>query len=78
MSESMGEKNMVTNLELVKEMTEKEENRLIKEALEAMKNKLDKVPETTDKVKEKLKDGEDKGKAIYIEDEVPKVDPPLK
>ena len=33
--------------------------------------------EIIDKVKEKLKDGEEKGKATDLEDEFPKLEPPL-
>ena len=72
MLESMGEITMVTNAELAKEVTEKrEDNRLVEEALEAIKTKLDEIVETIDKVKEKLGDVEDKEKAIDEKDMIP-------
>ena len=77
-SESVGETTMVTNAELAKEVTEqREKNRLLEEALEAMKDKLDEVVETAGKMKEKLEINEEKGKEENEEDYVPEPDPPL-
>ena len=61
--ESIGETTIVTSDKLEKEVIEqREKNRLIEEALEAMKGKLDEVVETTDKMKENFDIGEGKGK----------------
>ena len=63
---------MVTNVELAKEMGEKKEkNRLLEEALEGMKAKLDEVADATKKKEEESKD---KGKVIVEEDFFPKID----
>ena len=67
--ESMGETTMVTNVELVKEVIKQtEKDRLLEEALEDSKGKLDEVVETTNKMKEKMDTGEEKGKEVVEED----------
>lgn len=69
---------MVTNAGLARKVTkQRERNRLLEEALMAMKTKIDEVIETIDKVKEKLEDGEDKGKEVDEEDLIPELDPLL-
>ena len=55
----------------------KDKNRLLKEPLESMKNKLDEVAKTTNNVKEKLNDSEDKGKIVDWEDDILEPNPHL-
>ena len=79
MSKLVGESIMVTSDELAKEFAiQKERNRLLKEALEAMRNRLDEVAKTSNMVKEKLEVDEDKGKVVGEDDIVPKSHPPIK
>lgn len=76
--ESVGETIMVTNAELAKEMGKKKErNRILEEALEEMKTKLEEVDEVT-KTKDKEGESSDSGKEkIDEEDIIPEPDPPL-
>lgn len=68
---------MVTNVELAKELSEqKDRNRVLKEALEEMKRKLEKVVEETKKNREGESSTSGKGK-VDEEDLVPKFDPPI-
>ena len=67
---------MVKNVELSKEVGEKKEkNKLLEEALEEMKVKLEEVVDATKKKHEE--EDKEKGKVIVDEDVVPKLDPIL-
>ena len=74
--ESIGETTMVPNEELSKEtVEEKEKKKLLKEALEEMKLKLEEVVDATKKKEEE--GSKDKGKVIEKEDVIPELDPTL-
>ena len=73
--ESVGESMMVTNVQLAKEVDEqKKRNRLLEEALEEVKQKLDAVAKEARK-REEEEDG--KGKKVAEEDIIPEPDPIL-
>ena len=72
--ESVGESNMVTNVELAKEVNEqKERNRLLEETLELMRKRLDEV---AGKVTGEA-ESSSKGEVVAEEDVIPKLDPPI-
>ena len=74
-TESVGESMMVTNVQLAKEVDEqKERNRLLEEALEEVKQKLDAVVMEARK-REEEEDG--KGKKVAEEDIIPEPNPIL-
>lgn len=73
--ESVGELRMMTNAELTKEVDEKKEkNRILEEALEEAKLKLDAI---VDVVKKKEEEGNEKGKVKVEEDIVLELEPIL-
>ena len=72
--ESVGESNMVTNVELAKEVNEqKERNRLLEETLELMRKRLDEV---AGKVTGEA-ESSSKGEVVAEEDVIPEPDPPI-
>ena len=77
-TKSNGEVNMVTNAKLAKDIAKKKErNKILEEALEEMKVKLEELEKVA-----KKKDGEEassiKGKEKAVEeDAIPTLDPPL-
>lgn len=77
-SELVGETTMVKIFELETEVIEqREKNRLLEDALEVVRDKLDEVAKTARKMKEKLEITEEKGKKVEEEDYVPEPNPPL-